>query len=237
MDEKPQSIITEIRAGAGGKEATLFADELFNMYLKYSQSQNWPIKIIEPGVMEIKSVEAYGKLKNEAGVHRVQRIPSTEKSGRIHTSTASVTILPIYPEKNTDIKPEDLEMGFTHSGGKGGQNVNKVETAVRITHKPTGLTVKSEGERSQQRNREEAMKILKAKIIQTYQEAKTNSVDELRKGQIGTQDRSEKIRTYNFMQDRVTDHRFKKSWHNLEKILNGDLGKIIGYIEKAKATT
>lgn len=247
MDEKPQAIIMEIRAGAGGKEAALFADELFSMYTKYAQSQNWSVKLISKSKDELGGIkeaifsvqdgsasggETYKKLRHEAGVHRVQRIPSTEKSGRIHTSTASVIILPMYPEKNIKIKQEDLEVGFTHSGGKGGQNVNKVETAVRITHKPTGLTVKSESERSQQRNREEAMKILKSKLIQLTEAQKEESLGQLRKGQVKTQDRSEKIRTYNFMQDRITDHRFKKSWHNIEKILNGNLEPIIKFIEK-----
>jgi len=228
----------EIRAGAGGKEAALFAGDLYNMYVKYAESQNWKTKLIDQSkddlggfreiVFEIKNPEAYKKLCKEAGVHRVQRIPTTEKSGRIHTSTASISILPVFPEKtDIEIKPEDLELGFSRSGGKGGQNVNKVETAVRITHKPTGIVVKSENERSQQRNREEAMKVLKAKLFQATQEAKIESIDQLRRDQIGNQDRSEKIRTYNFMQDRVTDHRVNKKWHNLEKILNGNLEPII----------
>ncbi|MCF7835541.1 MAG: PCRF domain-containing protein [Candidatus Marinimicrobia bacterium] len=243
-EAKPQAVVLEIRAGAGGKEAALFADNLYNMYLKYSESQNWKFKLlgqskdelggIKEISFEIKNPEAYNKLKYEAGVHRVQRIPATEKSGRIHTSTASVTVLPLYPERSFEIKPEDLEMSFTHSGGKGGQNVNKVETAVRITHKPTGIVVKSEGERSQMRNREEAMRLLTARVIQQQEEEKTGALGELRKGQIGTQDRSEKIRTYNFMQDRITDHRFKKSWHNIEKILNGNMEPIFKYIRKSE---
>ena len=240
--EEIKSIIIEIRAGAGGKEAAFFAADLYKMYTKYAESQNWRVKFLDQSkdelggfkevVFSVSGRGIYKKLRYESGVHRVQRIPATEKSGRIHTSTASVSILPIYPKKVFEIKPDDLEISFARSGGKGGQNVNKVETSVRIVHKPTGLMVKSENERSQQRNREEAMKILEAKLIQQTQEKEKTSVSQLRKGQIGTQDRSEKIRTYNFMQDRITDHRFKKSWHNLEKILSGDLSKIIGYIEK-----
>jgi len=157
----------------------------------------------------------------------VQRVPATEKSGRIHTSTSSVSILPVYPESEMEIKPEDLEITFSRSGGKGGQNVNKVETAVRILHKPTGLVVRSESERSQQRNREEALRILKAKLMRAKEEAQVGSVAELRREQIGSQARSEKIRTYNFMQDRITDHRVNKSWHNIEKILGGNLNPIV----------
>ncbi len=241
---QPLGVIMEIRAGAGGKEAALFADVLYRMYTKYSESQNWKTKLVNEskdelgGLKEIsfkiKNPEAYKKLKYESGVHRVQRIPATEKSGRIHTSTASVTILPVYPESSLEIKPSDIEMSFTHSGGKGGQNVNKVETAVRLTHKPTGIVVRSENERSQQRNREEAMRVLESKLIQQMQEEQAGSVDELRRSQVGTQDRSEKIRTYNYMQDRITDHRFKKSWHNMDKILSGNLSKIFKYIEKSQ---
>ncbi|MDD5032988.1 MAG: PCRF domain-containing protein [Candidatus Pacebacteria bacterium] len=241
--DNPLSIIIEIRAGAGGKEAALFASDIFRMYMRFAEKNKWPATLIDQSqddlggmkeiIFEIASPEAYKKLKFEGGVHRIQRIPSTEKSGRIHTSTASVIILPIFPEKNLEIRPDDLEIGFSRSGGKGGQNVNKVETAVRITHKPTGLVVKSEGERSQGRNREAAMKILKARLSQMMQEEKVANVGELRKTQIGTQDRSEKIRTYNFLQDRITDHRFKKSWHNIEKILDGGLDPIVEYIEKS----
>lgn len=241
---KINSIIIEIRAGAGGKEAALFAADLYKMYAKYAELKKWPAKLISEArdelggfkeiVFEINSLEAYTELKYEGGVHRVQRIPTTEKTGRIHTSTASVSILPIVPEQQIDIKSDDLEIGFSRSGGKGGQNVNKVETAVRITHKPTGLVVKSESERSQQRNRDEAMKILKAKLLQLAIEQKTTAIGGLRKEQVGTQDRSEKIRTYNFLQDRITDHRFKKSWHNIEKIIAGNLEPIIKYTSKLK---
>ncbi len=242
----PSTIIMEIRAGAGGKEAALFAGDLYLMYTKYAESQNWKTALVDESkdelggykeiVFEVKNPEAYKKLRHEAGVHRVQRIPATEKSGRIHTSTASVSILPVYPETSLEIRPDDLEIGFSRSGGKGGQNVNKVETAVRIVHKPTGIAVKSESQRNQQRNREEAMKILRAKLMQMEEEKKGESVGSLRREQIGTQDRSEKIRTYNFMQDRITDHRFNKKWHNIEKILGGNLSPVVDYISKISNT-
>lgn len=237
MGNNPQSIIMEIRAGAGGKEAALFAGNLYTMYTKYAETQGWKTPLVDESrdelggfkeiVFEIKNPEAYKKLRHESGVHRVQRVPATEKSGRIHTSTASVSILPVYPEKDSEIKAGDLEISFTCSGGAGGQNVNKVETAVRIVHKPTGIMVKSQSERNQMRNREKAMTILQAKLSQMNEEQKSSELTQSRREQIGTQDRSEKIRTYNFMQDRITDHRFNKKWHNIEKILAGDLGKIL----------
>lgn len=240
--DAPKAIIIEIRAGAGGTEASLFAADLYNMYVKYAQKMNWPIKIIDDSqsdiggfkevVFEIKNPEAYGKLKYESGVHRVQRVPSTEKSGRIHTSTASVAMLPVVSDTRVAIRPDDLEVAFTRSGGKGGQNVNKVETAVRLLHKPSGIVIKSTGERSQMRNREEAMRILQAKLWQMEQEKRFGSLDQSRREQIGTQDRSEKIRTYNFLQDRITDHRFGKSWHNLEHILAGNMDPIMKFIDR-----
>ena len=232
----------EIRAGAGGQEASLFAADLSNMYLKYAQKQGWKTAVISSStsdlggykelVMEISNPDAYGRLMQEAGVHRVQRIPATEKSGRIHTSTASVAILPIYPTEAFEIKPQDIEVSFTRSGGPGGQNVNKVETAVRILHKPSGLVVQSQSERSQQSNREQAMAIMRAKLIEAKREKETGSISEVRREQIGTQDRSEKIRTYNFPQDRITDHRVNKKWHNIEKILACDLEPIVKAFEK-----
>ncbi len=232
----------EIRAGAGGNEASLFAADLYNMYVKFAQKQNWRVQIIDDSqselggfkevVFEIKNPEAYKKLKYETGVHRVQRVPATEKSGRIHTSTASVAILPDMPEANVNIRPDDLEVSFARSGGKGGQNVNKVETAVRLLHKPTGIVIKSTAERSQMRNREEALRILQAKLWQMEQEKRFGSIDESRREQIGTQDRSEKIRTYNYLQDRITDHRFGKSWHNLENILAGNMEPVMKFVEK-----
>lgn len=233
----PQSIVLEIRAGAGGKEASLFAADLATMYTKYAAHNDWKTAIVSSSVsdlggykeivIEIANPEAFQKLKQESGVHRVQRIPSTEKSGRIHTSTASVAILPIYPAQALDIKTQDLEISFSRAGGPGGQNVNKVETAVRILHKPTGIIAQSQSERSQQRNRERALDILRSKLIKEQQEKETDAMAQTRREQIGTQDRSEKIRTYNFMQDRITDHRIKKSWHNMERILDGNLDPIV----------
>ena len=238
----PESIILEIRAGAGGKEASLFASDLATMYTKYAQKQGWKTTLVSSSpsdlggykeiIIEVANPEAYQTLIQESGVHRVQRVPTTEKAGRIHTSTASVAVLPMYPAQTLEIKPQDLEITFSRAGGPGGQNVNKVETAVRILHKPSGTIVQSQSERSQQRNRERAMDILRAKLIEAQKEKETGSLAKVRREQIGTQDRSEKIRTYNFLQDRITDHRIKKSWHNIEKILDGNLDPIVKAFKK-----
>ncbi len=228
-DDEPVSVVMEFRAGAGGEEATLFASQLARMYLKYAARRGWETKILEDDLssIEIKGKGVYEALRWETGVHRVQRIPVTEKSGRIHTSTASVAILPIRKFPKVVLNPADIEIEFSRSGGAGGQNVNKVETAVRVIHKPTKLEVRSQSERSQKANRDKAMQILAAKL-ETFEEekaAKEHAAE--RKAQIGTGDRSEKIRTYNFTQDRVTDHRIKKSWHNIEVILGGELDGIL----------
>jgi len=240
--DKIESIIIEIRAGTGGREAALFAQDLFRMYNRYADNKGWPIKIIhmnktpldgvKEGVMEINSKEAFENLKYEAGVHRVQRIPLTEKSGRIHTSTATVAILPQVKNIQIEIKPEDIEESFFRSSGPGGQNVQKVESAVRLVHKPSGLTVVCQSGRKQKENREKALELLKNKILIQKQEEAIGKEKKERRDQIGRAKRSEKIRTYNFPQDRITDHRIKKSFHSIEQILNGNLDEIIENLKK-----
>src|SRR3989338_5146205 len=226
-EEFPNEIVLEVRAGAGGEEATLFAKELAEMYMAYALKQGWQVSEIDKLTYEIRGKDAYQKLRFETGVHRIQRIPSTEKMGRVHTSTASVAILPIRKKTKIEIKPADLQIEFSRSGGAGGQNVNKVETAVRIVHKPTGIEVRSTAERSQLKNREKAMSILSAKLEAKKDEEEALKHSLNRKTQIGTADRSEKIRTYNILQDRITDHRIKKSWHNVEKIFKGEIDPIL----------
>ncbi|MBI3888658.1 PCRF domain-containing protein [Candidatus Nomurabacteria bacterium] len=240
-NEQTNEIVLEVRAGAGGDEASLFAWELAHMYEKFAETQGWSWKVnyesksdlngYKEASFEIKGKDVFKKMRYETGVHRVQRIPATEKNGRVHTSTASVAVLPIKKKITFVINPAEFEMEYSRSGGKGGQNVNKVETAVRIIHMPTGLDVRSTNERSQLANREKAMMILTAKLQQLEEEKDAKKYGDVRKNQIGTGDRSEKIRTYNFSQDRVTDHRIKKSWHNLPKILEGEIGNIIDSIE------
>jgi peptide chain release factor 1 len=242
MQERINSIIFEIRQGVGGEEAALFARDLWRMYLKYFEKNGYKVKVYEEQKTDlggIKSLTAivsgediYNKMKNEAGVHRVQRIPITEKSGRVHTSTASVAVLPKFDYTPIEIKESDLEIEFFRASGPGGQNVNKVETAVRITHKPTGVVVSCQTERSQQRNKELALQLLKSKLWQMEQEKIERNLTEERRKQIGTQERSEKIRTYNFPQNRVTDHRLNKSWYNLEDIMDGNLDPIINAFNK-----
>jgi peptide chain release factor 1 len=230
-----KAIVLEFRAGAGGDEATLFAQELKDMYQKYAEGKRWRVRIIDELTLEIEGADAYDALRYETGVHRVQRVPVTEKSGRIHTSTASVAALPIRAKPVVTINPADIQMEFTRSGGAGGQNVNKVETAVRLVHTPTGIDVRSSSERSQLANREKAMAILAAKLEALAIEKEASEHAALRAGQIGTGDRSEKIRTYNFLQDRVTDHRLKESWHNLPKILQGGIDPIVEALQAAAA--
>jgi peptide chain release factor 1 len=226
-EEFPNEVILEARAGAGGDEASLFALELVAMYERFADTHGWNSKHLDEYTLEIKGKDVYKLLRYETGVHRVQRIPATEKNGRIHTSTASVAILPIRKKSKIVVNPADLEMEYSRSGGAGGQNVNKVETAVRLIHKPTGIDVRSTSERNQLGNREKAMAILLSKLqmMQDEEEAKKYSGD--RKAQIGTADRSEKIRTYNFPQDRVTDHRIKQSWSNIPSIMEGNIDKIL----------
>jgi len=234
---KYKQIIVEIRAGAGGDESTLFAASLFRMYQRFAQNKGWKTAVIDTNdnplggfkeiMFEISGKGVYSDMFFESGVHRVQRIPETEKQGRIHTSTVSVAVLPEVEQSEIAINPADIKAETYRAGGPGGQNVNKVETAVRLIHIPTGLVVSSQSERSQARNKEKAMQILQSKLIQLDEEKKQKELGQMRKEQIGTADRSEKIRTYNFPQDRVTDHRAKKSWHNIESIMEGNISEMI----------
>lgn len=229
----PISVVMELRAGAGGDEASIFAHELRDMYQKYAERRGWKTRVIDDLTIEISGTDAYEALRYETGVHRVQRVPLTEKSGRIHTSTASVAVLPIRAKPKFAINPSDIDMEFSRSGGAGGQNVNKVETAVRLIHKPTGIDVRSSSERSQLANREKAMQILSAKLEQLHDEKEAQLHAAERKSQIGTADRSEKIRTYNYLQDRITDHRINESWHNLPKIMMGNIDAIVAALQSA----
>jgi peptide chain release factor 1 len=235
-------IILEIRAGAGGDEAAIFAGDLARMYQRYAARRNWGFSILDSNetshegykslVAEIKGEGVYDAFKHESGVHRVQRVPATERSGRVHTSTASVAVLPIVEAREVNISPNDLEFTFSRAGGPGGQNVNKVETAVRVLHKPSGIVISCREERSQNANREKAMEILRAKLYEIEQTRVHGNVGDIRREQVGTADRSEKIRTYNFPDDRITDHRIGKKWHNIEKILDGDMEAIVKAWEK-----
>lgn len=237
------SVIIEVRAGTGGAEAALFAHDLFMMYTRFAQKQGWRVRVLDESkselngykevVAEVDGEGVYRMLKWESGVHRVQRIPETEKTGRIHTSTASVAVLPKAREVDVEIRPQDIKIEFFRSSGPGGQNVNKVETAVRIYHLPTGLIVTSQDSRSQLTNREAAMTVLRTKLLDAKIQAEQKKMAATRKSQIGTGDRSEKIRTYNFPQDRVTDHRIKESWHNIPSILGGNIEPIIETLQKA----
>lgn len=241
-EEYPNEVVLEVRAGVGGEEAALFAEELAHMYQAYATQVGWTTRMLsesksdlggyKEASVEIKGKGVYKRMRYETGVHRVQRVPATEKSGRIHTSTASVAILPIRKKPKVEINPGDIDMEFSRAGGAGGQNVNKVETAVRLIHRPTGIDARSQSERSQAANREKAMAVLVAKVEQLEEEKANAAHAAERKGQIGTGDRSEKIRTYNTLQDRVTDHRLKTSWHNLPAIFGGALEPIFEALEK-----
>ena len=253
-DQKQYSaVIVEIRAGTGGDEAALFASDLFRMYSRFPALEGWKSEVLDSkstnigGVKEItfemspassqrgENGNVLFKMKYEGGVHRVQRIPSTEKSGRIHTSTATVAVLAKPKKSEIKIKPDDLRIDFYRASGPGGQYVNKRETAVRITHLPSGIVVTSQTERNQLKNKENALSILEAKILEKKQIEEEESMAGKRKDQVGWAKRSEKIRTYNFPQDRLTDHRIKKSWHNLAKILDGDLSQVVKSLKKADA--
>ena len=227
----------EIRAGTGGAEASLFASDLFRAYTRYAQLQNWKVDIMDSNpsdlggfnkiVFEVQGKGAFSRLKYERGVHRVQRVPDTEAQGRIHTSTATVAVLPEADEVEININPDDLRIDIFHAGGHGGQNVNKVATAVRIVHEPTGLTVVCQDERSQHKNKQKAMAMLRARIYDAEQERHAAAITETRRAQVGAAERSEKIRTYNFPQDRITDHRVNASFHGMPRVLDGGLDDII----------
>ena len=243
-EEFPNEIILEARAGAGGDEAALFAYQLVQMYQRFAELNGWQVRVIDESMndlggyktasIEIKGKDVYKMLRFETGVHRVQRVPATEKNGRIHTSTASIAILPIRKKINFVINPADLDMEYSRSGGAGGQNVNKVETAVRLIHRPTGIDVRSTSERTQLGNREKAFAILTAKLQQMEEEEAAKQYSGDRKAQIGTADRSEKIRTYNFPQDRITDHRIRQNWSNIEGVLLGKMDKIIEAVQSGE---
>lgn len=242
-DINPNFAILEIRSAAGGDEAGLFAGDLLRMYLRYGEGKNWKsteldrsegnLGQIKSVTVEIRGKNAYTDLQYESGVHRVQRVPKTESGGRIHTSTATVAVLPEVKESEVYINPADISFESFRSGGAGGQNVNKVSTAVRLIHKPTGIVVTCQTERSQLQNRENAMNLLRARIWEAEQKEKFAEVDSARSLMVGAGDRSEKIRTYNFPQNRITDHRINKSWYNLEQIMEGGLDPVIKALQDA----
>ncbi len=244
-EEFPNEAVLEVRAGAGGEEAALFAFELANMYRAFGVQNGWQMSVLsesktdlggyKEAAFELRGKGVYEKLRFETGVHRIQRIPATEKQGRVHTSTASVAILPIRKKHKFEVNPGDIEMEFSRAGGAGGQNVNKVETAVRLVHRPTGIEARSQSQRSQMANREQAMAVLLAKLDMFQEQLEAAKHAAVRKEQIGTADRSEKIRTYNILQDRVTDHRIKQDWHNLPKLFAGNIGPMVEALAAANA--
>jgi len=219
------SCFLEIRPAAGGEEAKIWADDLLRMYTRFANSSNWKVEVIGERKLRITGPDVWSRLKNEAGVHRVQRVPETERYGRIHTSTATVAVLPEIQDSEIQINPQDLEIQFSRSGGHGGQNVNKVSTAVRLIHKPTGIVVESQSQRFQEQNRKIALNLLRARLWEIEQEKKLGKITEQRRTQVGQGERSEKIRTYNYPNNRVTDHRLNKKFR-LEDIIEGKLEKL-----------
>ena len=222
-----RNIILEVKGATGGQEAKLWKEELLKMYARFAQRKGFKVEKIDESVIKISDNSAFKIFKYEAGVHRVQRVPATEKRGRIHTSTATVSILPELEDIDLHINPDDIAFEAFRSGGHGGQNVNKVSTAVRLTHKPTGIVVTAQSERFQAQNREIAMELLRSKLWEIEVEKRREEIGSLKSTQVGRGMRAEKIRTYNFPQDRLTDHRINKSWHNLESILDGNLDDVI----------
>src|SRR3989344_1185280 len=232
-----RNLFVEIRGAAGGDEAKLWGEDLLNMYIKFAQIQGWKYFQEEPLVVKINGRGAYGKLKYESGVHRVQRVPSTESSGRIHTSTATVAIMPELDDIDVQINPVDIEEQFYRAGGKGGQNVNKVSSAVRLIHLPTNTVVTCQDERDQNKNRVKALNRLRQILWEKEQDKQIAELSAERLSQIGTGMRNEKIRTYNFLQDRVTDHRLEQNFHNIQKIMDGKIGEIINALQEKYTVT
>ncbi len=225
--------ILEIRGAAGGEEAKIWGTDLLRMYMRYAELKGWKVEFVDDLTLRIKGKNAYNLLQFESGVHRVQRIPVTEKNGRIHTSTATVAVMPVIPPTQIDINPSDLEWEFSRAGGHGGQNVNKVSTAVRLYHKPTGIVVSCRQERTQMQNREIALDLLRSRLWEIEEEKRLSTLTEQRSSAVGRGMRSEKIRTYNYPQNRVTDHRIGKSWYALESIMNGELDLVLESLQEA----